>query len=140
MMADSTEQNEKGEPPRRAVILEWIAGGIGLLLTLALVGFIGWEAFTRTEPVPPQVEVRMEAIQPVGQGYVVEIVAQNATGETAQAVEIEGTLMQGGREVEKSTVTLDYVPGASSAHAGLYFTRDPAAGQLQLRALGYARP
>jgi uncharacterized protein (TIGR02588 family) len=139
-MADRKEQNGQGEPPRRAVIFEWVAGGIGLLLTLALVGFIGWEAFTRSERVPPQIEVGMEEIQPVGHGYVVKIVARNAAGETAQAVEIEGTLMQGGREVEKSTVTVDYVPGGSSAHAGLYFTRDPAAGQLQLRALGYAQP
>lgn len=139
-MAERKKQDGQGEPPRQAVIFEWVAGGIGLLLTLALVGFIGWEAFTRTERAPPQVEIRLEEIRPVGQGYVVKIVAHNATGETAQAVEIEGTLMQGGREVEKSTVTLDYVPGGSSAHAGLYFTRNPASGQLQLRALGYARP
>ena len=138
-MAEDAQKGES-DPSQRAVVLEWIAGGVGLLLTLALVGFVGWEAFTRTEKVPPQVELTVQEILPAGQGYVAKIVAHNATGQAAQGVQIEGALMQGGREVEKSTVTLDFVPGGSDAHAGLYFTRDPASGRLQLRALGYARP
>jgi uncharacterized protein (TIGR02588 family) len=137
-MAERTQRRDN--PNQSAVILEWVAGAVGLVLTLALIGFIGWEAFTRSEGVVPQVRVTLEEIRPIEDGYLAKIVAHNATGQTAQGVEIEGTLMQGGQEVEKSTVTLDYIPGGSDAQAGLYFTRDPSAGELQLRALGYAQP
>jgi uncharacterized protein (TIGR02588 family) len=35
---------------------------------------------------------------------------------------------------------LDYVPPRSSREGGLWFSRDPRAGRLTLRATGYAEP
>ena len=39
-----------------------------------------------------------------------------------------------------SEAVLDYVPAGSDREGGLWFSRDPRAGQLTLRAKGYADP
>ena len=41
---------------------------------------------------------------------------------------------------EASEVTLDYLPPRSDREGGLFFAHDPRAGDLQLRAKGFARP
>ena len=131
-MAD--KERKRGR--RRSPMVEWIAGGLGLVLTLALLGFIGWQAVTQDGQDVPQVELSVERISPAGQGYVAEIVARNRSPRTASGVEIEGALSSG----ETSSLTLDYIPGGSSVRGGLYFSADPAAGDLRLRAHGYSRP
>lgn len=119
----------------RSVGIEWIAGGLGLLLTLGLLGFLGWQAVTVDRQVPPQLDLRVESVAPAGAGYVAAIVVRNRSPHTAGGVEVEGTLAG-----ETSSVTFSYVPGGSSVRGGLYFSSDPSAGGLRLRALGYSDP
>ena len=120
--------------------LEWIAAGIGLLLTLAILGTIGWEMIAGRGDRPPAIEARVERIVPTGSGYVAEIALRNGSPATAAAVQVEGELTKPGGEVVTSSVTLDYVPGESTRHAGLFFKDDPHAGRLEVRTLGYAEP
>ena len=134
------ESRSRSQGAQRPAILEWLVGGIGLVLTLGLVGFIGWEAVTGSNGTPPGIELRVEDVSAAGPGYVATIVARNTGPRTAASVEIEGKLSRRGGESETSTVTIDYVPGGSEVRGGLYFTQDPSAGQLQLRALGYTQP
>ena len=124
----------------RAPLLEWIFGGIGLVLTLSMIGFIGWQAMTQREEAPLHIELRVEQVSEVGGTYAAEIVANNHSRRTAKGVEVEGTLRSGSSEPEVSSVTFDYIPGCSSVRGGLRFSSDPTAGDLQLRALGHARP
>ena len=124
----------------RTPLLEWIAGGLGAVLTLAMIGFLGWEAYQSPADAPPAVEVSLRDIVPAGEGFVAEIAAVNLSSETAAAVDVEGVLSRDGREVERSQVTLDYVPGDSERRGGLFFAEDPSAYELELRALGYAVP
>ncbi len=116
-------------------MLEWIAAVTGLLLTLTLLVLLGKEALLGQRDDVPAVEVRVERIVEKEGLFVVEVEAVNRSGETASAVEIEGTLGD-----TASTVTIDYVPGHSRRRAGLYFREDPRAGQLDVRALGYEAP
>ncbi len=141
-----SEFQPSGGPPGgkpRIPLLEWIASSIGLLLALAITGFIGWQAYrgagTGNEP-PPAIEVRAERIVAAGGGWVVEFVAVNRSPSTAAAVLIDGRLSRGGRELASSQVSLDYVPGHSERRGGLFFTEDPQTHAVALRALGYARP
>ena len=124
----------------RTPLLEWVASGIGLLLTLAILGTIGWEAMQGGGNQPPALEVTVERIVPAGAGHAVEVRVHNGSPATAAEVEIEATLKQGDREVATSTAVIDYVPGESDRRAGLFFTEDPRAHQLEVRALGYAEP
>jgi uncharacterized protein (TIGR02588 family) len=135
--ADRGAERARGE---RTPLLEWIAGGIGAVLTLALLGFLGWEAWTTPGDAPPEVTVRLEEVMPAGDGFVARIAAVNGSPATAAAVEVEGTLSRGGEEVERAQATLDYVPGHSETRGGLFFAEDPREGDLRLRALGYQAP
>jgi len=121
-------------------ILEWISAAIGLVLTLAMFGFIGWQAWTSTGEELPAIEVRVQRIVPAAGGWVVEIAAVNLSPATAAAVQIEGELKDGERVLATSQATLDYVPGNSEKRGGLFFREDPQAHGLEVRALGYARP
>ncbi|EYD78318.1 hypothetical protein Rumeso_00147 [Rubellimicrobium mesophilum DSM 19309] len=121
-------------------LLEWVAGAIGAILTLALLGFLGWQAWTSPGDVPPEVTVRLEEVLPAGEGFVARIAAVNGSSETAAGVEVEGVLSRGGEAVETARATLDYVPGHSEKRGGLFFAEDPREGDLRLRALGYQEP
>ena len=130
-----TGKQEKVKP-----LLEWVAAAIGLLLTLGIIGFIGWQAITGPDEAPPQISVEAGPLTPYGAGYVVEFIARNRSSTTASAVEIEGKLMDGSTEKATSSATLSYVPGHSERRGGLFFSEDPRRYRLELRPLGYSRP
>ena len=132
---EARDQSGSGIPA-----LEWIASAIGLVLTLAILGSISWEAATGNGAEPPAIEVTVERVTPVAAGYVVEVRARNRASATAAAVQIEGELDTGAAEPVTSSATIDYVPGESDRRAGLFFTDDPRAHKLEVRALGYAKP
>ncbi|WPY96563.1 hypothetical protein T8T21_17595 (plasmid) [Limimaricola variabilis] len=124
----------------RVAPLEWLAAGLGLVLTLTMLGILIWQMWIEPEEQLPLVSVRMTTHEASGSLHVVGIVAYNARAATAANVVIEGTLLQGGQVVESAQLSLDYVPGHSSRHGGLFFTRDPRNHELKIRALGYADP
>ena len=121
-------------------LLEWVAAGIGLALTLGMMAMIGLEAVRGDVSQLPAIEVKAKRIAATPSGFVVEVVAANRSGGTAAAVQVEGTLKSGDTEVETSSLTLDYVPGHAERKGGLFFTRDPRRHRLEVRALGYQAP
>lgn len=136
------EQSETRHRKRRShpPLLEWISAGVGLLLTLAVLGALAWEGLTGSNGAPPAIEIAVSRITPVRAGYVVEVELHNRSSATAAAVEIEGKLTRSGGDAATSTATVDYVPGDSTRNAGLFFRDDPRRHQLELRALGFAEP
>lgn len=118
--------------------LEWVASGVGLLLVLGIFGVIGWQAFNGAT-TPPVITVKVENVAPVEGGYRVLFQALNGSGEAAAQVEVEGKVSTDGGE-EVSRVVLDYVPGHSERHGGLFFTHDPRSGTLAVRATGFVAP
>ena len=121
-------------------VLEWIAAGIGLVLTLGMVAIIGLEALRGDADDLPAIEVRPARVTQTQHGYVVEIVATNRSGGTAAAVQVEGALKAGETSLETSSLTFDYVPGHAERKGGLFFTRDPRRHRFEVRALGYQAP
>ena len=136
-------------PPRRdspkqkvtdtTSLLEWIAGGLGLLLVLLVLGVIGREALFG-DSSPPAVVVEQLGVKAVPGGHLVEVKVSNRGGSSAAAVLIEGELTLPGAEPETSETTFDYVPDKSSREGGLFFQGDPKVGVLTLRAKGYVAP
>lgn len=119
--------------------LEWGVAAVSALVVLAVVGFLLAEGLGEP-PTPPEVHVTATAVRPLAIGHLVEFEAANRGGTTAARVEVEGTLRRGGATVETASATLDYVPEDGSRRGGLYFSADPRAHALELRATGYARP
>jgi uncharacterized protein (TIGR02588 family) len=109
-MGEPDESRERERPP----FAEWLVAGFGVLVVLATVGFLGYEAVLGGE-TPPDIVNRVTAMRPTPGGYLVQVEVRNRGGETTAALTLEGTLKEGGRELETSEVTLDYVPGTFAA-------------------------
>lgn len=140
-MADETHSNgSRGSAQSGPPLLEWIAAAVGLLLTLGVLGALGWESLKGAGTRPPAIETGIGGITPTRTGYVVEIELRNRSSATAAAVEVEGELTKADGTVATSTTTVDYVPGDSTRKAGLFFEDDPRRHRLEVRALGFAEP
>lgn len=135
-MAQDKQKNQRSGRP----VIEWIAGGIGLVLTLVLFGFVGWQAVRSPEQTVPEIDVRVTSILPAGEGFLVEIIASNHSMQTAASVQVEGVISRAAGSTERSSTTFDYVPGHSEARGGLFFSSNPANEGISLRALGYHQP
>ena len=73
-------------------------------------------------------------------GWLVLVRAFNEGGGAATVVTIGGELTAPDGTVESAELCLDYLPSWSDRQGGLFFTRDPRAHDLKVRALGYAEP
>lgn len=117
---------------------EWLVGGIGLVLLVALVVFLAREAATTA--TPPDLVARVDSVSRLSSGWLAHVVVRNRGRETAVSVTVEATLAFPAGDTLRSETTLDYVPGKSERSGGLLFDRDPAAGTLTVRATGYQEP
>ena len=118
---------------------EWVAAAVSTVLVLGVVGYLLYDAVARPR-TPPSLRVSADTVLQADGLWLVEFRATNAGHETAAAVKIEGELMQADSSVESSEAVLDYVPGRSVRHGGLFFLHDPRAYRLELRAHGYQEP
>ncbi|MBA3562981.1 MAG: hypothetical protein H0W33_03025 [Gammaproteobacteria bacterium] len=138
-MANKSAQKDDRDKQHAAPLAEWVVGAIGLVLVATAITVLTYEAM-KGEASPPAVTVSVLGIGPQPGGYLVEVRATNEGGTTAGELTIEGSLSSGGREVEKSEATIDYVPSHSNRKAGLFFTHNPQDFELQVRPSGYREP
>jgi uncharacterized protein (TIGR02588 family) len=122
-----------------APLLEWIVGGLGAALVGGAIVFLVHHSLTR-DRTPPDVHVVAERVLDLQNGYLVRFRAFNQGGSAAAELTIEGELEGPDGSTELSEAVLDYLPPRSAREGGLVFSRDPRAGQLNLRAKGYAKP
>ncbi|GAA0868378.1 hypothetical protein GCM10009116_04900 [Brevundimonas basaltis] len=120
----------KSAPPAPA-LLEWAMGGLGLLLVLAALAVIVFEALRAGEPA--RLEARLIGTRPAGAGWLADVEVRNLGGETAAAVGIEGRL---GAETAEATV--DYVPAHGKHRVTLAFDADPRAARVSVA--GWSEP
>lgn len=117
--------------------LQWAASAVGALLLVAVVGFLLAEA--AGEDTGPAVTVDVQEIVRTAGGYRVDVRVRNDGGQAAAAVVVRGELVADTMR-ETSDFTLDYVPAHSEREGGLFFTADPRAGRLAVKAVGFVRP
>jgi uncharacterized protein (TIGR02588 family) len=135
----SSSVSSNGDETQQTSLWEWAAAALSTVVVLGAIGFMLNEAFT-VPSSPPMITVRVDTIVAAGSGYVVEFRAQNSGQTTAAGLTIEGELRSDTGTVEKSNVTIDYVPAGSHRRGGLLFTHDPARYTLQIQPKGYDRP
>ncbi len=120
--------------------LEWTCAAIGGLLAAATLAVIAFQIPGSDGRAAPNIEAKAAGIAQSASGHLVRIEVSNTGKRTAAGVEIEGRLEEGGRTVETSRMTFDYVLRGSTTRGGLWFTRDPAGYALTIRAIGYREP
>lgn len=140
---EGLEENGSYDTPRpgSAAVswLAWVTSGIGLVLFVGTVGFLGYEGLFRGDG-DPEIALSVEAVSRSGERWHARIRADNSGGTTGARVRVAGQLMSGSTVVETAEVEFDYVPAGSTQRGGLFFERDPAAHELRLRVLGYSEP
>ena len=134
-------RRKKPEPSlaARTPIAEWLAAGVGLLLTLGVICYLLAEAL-HDRASPPSLSAQAKPAQRTDGGYVVPLVVSNSSYATAAGVEIRGTLEQNGETLEERRATFAYIPGRGEARGGLVFQNDPAGLDVRVAAEGYEEP
>ena len=120
--------------------LEWSVFGISLVIILALVGYLAYDAVTMGN-APPIVDVKLGEPQPRDGSYVMSVTLRNLGDETAENVTVEVTLAEGGQDTESAEITIDFLPRQSTRVGWVTFTTDPSTvDKIQPHVLGYQVP
>ena len=130
---------QRKEGPARTPAAEWIAAGLGLALTLAVLGYSLWEGVAGANG-PPEMRVVAGRVVATKGGYVTPIQVRNTGGETAASVEVRGELEIAGQPPEERRASFAYVPAGGEVAGGLVFAHDPREGRLTLSVEGYETP
>ncbi len=138
-MSEQKSSQNKSAEEHKIPTLEWVAAAIGLVLVVGAIGFMFYQALF-FESKPPSISVKIESVTPNDAGYLVAFKAANNGEKTAASVAIEGELKNGDESVEKSSVTIGYVPSYSETSGGLFFSKNPQGLDLKIRATGYEQP
>lgn len=138
-MTEERDKKENQGQRKKTPIWEWIIAAVGLILVVGAIGMTLYRAVTE-QSTPPMIEISVEAIVPMSNGYLVEFRVKNTGNQTAAALTIEGELKRGAESVESSTASLAYAPANSQREGGLFFTKNPNEFELNIRALGYEKP
>lgn len=130
------DQREQAESPP---LLEWVMGAIGLVLLLASLGYLGWQAL-RGAAVPPTPVIETVGVEQRAGRFLLRFRVHNQGTETAERLQVSGRLRQLGLVVEESSTEFDFLPGGSSREGGLFFLRNPERHELALEARSYQKP
>lgn len=119
--------------------VEWATGIVSAFLVAGMLGWIGWEAFTR-EATAPALSIRLLTQQQGTAGYSVTFDIYNGASTTAAGVTVVGSLSDAGNVIEESRVTFDYVPAESKTTGALIFKNAPSDHRLDIRPTGFTAP
>lgn len=119
--------------------IEWLTGIVSALLVAAMIGWVGWEAFTR-EATPPDLTIAVLTTEKTGTVHRVAFDIHNSATTTAAAVTVIGRLTEGDRVIEENHVTFDYVAAESKSTGAILFRNDPAGRTVDIQAAGYTDP
>lgn len=131
----SNQDNRKTQTPA----LEWFFAAIGLILVVGIIGFLIYE-ITTDEGKPAELNLKIEEVIPNGNGFLVKFALENMGDETAAGITVEGEIKKGTESVEKSDVTVNYVPSHSEKKGRMLFSEDPRKFEFKIRAKGFNNP
>jgi uncharacterized protein (TIGR02588 family) len=138
-MDEQVKHDEHRKPSRDIPSAEWMTAAAGLVIVLAVLAFLLIEAVRGSES-PPQIRINVLGVEAQEGYYLVRLQVSNKGGSTVAQLVVEGTVTLQKGEIQRSQVTLDYVPARSKRGAGLFFTSDPIKARLEVRAIGYQDP
>ena len=120
--------------------LEWIVFAVSALLIAAVLFILVLEARDMGE-TPPLLRVATGAAEETAGAFRIPVSVHNAGDETAEQAEIEVELIGGdGRVVERSQLTIAFVPKRSVREGWVTFHRDPRCCRIVTRAAAFTKP
>jgi uncharacterized protein (TIGR02588 family) len=118
--------------------LEWAVFGASLALIASVAALLVYQHFTGAHEPASLVATIGSAVETAG-GFAVPISVRNEGNTTAEDVRLQATLkFEGGSETGEAVIP--YVPYRSKRRAWIAFSRDPRAGRVTARVLGYREP
>ena len=118
--------------------LEWAVFGASVALIAGVTVLLLYQHFTEGDDPASLVTTAGKAVETAG-GYAVPIDVRNRGDVTAEDVRVQATLtFEGGAETGEAV--LPYVPYRSQRRVWIAFSRNPGAGTLTVRVLGYREP
>lgn len=131
--------SRKNDPARSITSRwEWVAAALSAGIVAGTLIVLGMAAVETAQP--PDIDARADTVISLAHGYLARVTVSNHGTETAADVVVEAELSGAGPATERSTVTLDYIPGRAERTVGFFFTSDPGTGELRIRAHGYTQP
>lgn len=113
--------------------LEWIVFGTGLVLVLAVLGWLAALAVTHDGS---DVELRVEVGEATARGAKLRI--SNEGDETATDVEVRVHLMRGERVVDEAVVVVPHVPHHSARETEVAFPRMEPGDRVAIGSMTWA--
>jgi uncharacterized protein (TIGR02588 family) len=140
-MTNSPDRKSRAKSGAAAEIplLEWVIGGLGLAIVIAVVVVLVYEAVAGDKS-PPDVKLTVQSISALQNGFLVKVRAENIGGEPAANVSIIAEVWEKSKVLESSNTQFAHLPPRSAREAGVYFQRDPRPNEIRLRAVGYEEP
>lgn len=121
-------------------LLEWGVFWLGLLLVLSILVYLGYEAY-HYKPSSPELYVEYWPDPTGAQPNRYRVVVSNRGGETAESVQVELVLQQGGKEVEKAELEIAFVPQESKREGWVNFShKPPSKNAISARVISYQKP
>lgn len=120
--------------------LEWTVFGLGLVLTLLILGYLVYKTATHNAG-PPELYVEYFPEPGRYEPHRYRVVLHNEGSETAESVTVEISLEKGGESLEKAELDVDYCPKESTREGWVSFNTDPAkADTIRARVVSYEKP
>lgn len=116
---------------------EFVLGLLGGVIVVALLGFLAYQAVAVRE-TGPALRVEIHSVEPVPEGFRARLRVHNDGGQTAEQVQLTGTLTGGAARPESAKAVISYVPPASHREASFVFRTDPRARRLVTGIAGYS--
>ena len=118
--------------------LEWAVLVLSGTLVVVLVGYLALAAVATVSPPAISLLGHPDEARTTGAGWELPVTVENAGGEAATSVAIEGTTTVGGM-VETSELEIDLLGPGAETELVLVFSEAPD-GEVQLRLVGYHLP
>ncbi len=118
--------------------LEWSVFALSALLITGVISFLVYES-AAIGNAPPDIHLQVGTPEPRTGYFAVPIEVINKGDHTAEGVHIEVALKTEGQE-ETGDFEIAFLPRRGSREAWVTFKRDPSAGKLEARVLGYEKP
>src|SRR5512138_1686032 len=120
-------------------LLEWVLGGIGVVLFVGAIAFLTYEEFRGADRVSG-VEIHIDEIVRTHDAYLVRYRAHNQGTQTLVDLRIVARVLDGTTERERVEAGIDFLPGESWRRGGFYLREDPQKYRIEIRAGGYQEP
>lgn len=115
---------------------ELVLGLLGSVIVVALLGFLAYQAVAVRE-TGPALRVEIRSVELVPEGFRTRLRVHNGGGQTAEQVQVTGTLTGGPARSESAQAVIAYIPPGSHREAGFVFRTDPRTRRLVTGIAGY---